>query len=198
MKKRLSLFLAVCLMLTLLPAALGVAETASEATHIRLFRTSSRPTNELTDLTRQYMIDNLGVDVELIMGSTDWKQQLALFITSGDIPDIMAFMDMNTFLSYAQEGVFLDVTDQVDNYPNIRRYISTAGDYDALIHRTTLDGRILGLPSVTIARSYYVTNIRVDWLEKFGLDIPTTLDEYTQAMRKFALEDPDGNGAKDT
>lgn len=194
MKRILSILLTALLLLS----ASAVALADETAVPIRMFYQSTRPTNEFTELTRQFVSDTLGIDMQLTQGSTDWKQQLALYITGGNIPDLMAFMDVNTFQSYAADGVFLDITDMIDDYPNIKKYLGSVGDPDELLGRTSVDGRVFGIPSVTIARSYYVTNIRMDWLENLGLEIPVTLEDYTNVMRAFTFDDPDGNGKDDT
>ena len=67
-----------------------------------------------------------------------------------------------------------------------------------MLARTTVDGVIYGIPGVTVARSYYSLNIRTDWLEKVGKDIPVTLDEFADVLRAFTNEDPDGDGVADT
>jgi putative aldouronate transport system substrate-binding protein len=40
--------------------------------------------------------------------------------------------------------------------------------------------------------------IRKDWLDKLGLQVPVTLDEYLEVMKAFTFRDPDGNGRDDT
>lgn len=195
MKKTLSLLLAVLMMLSILPAAL-----AEGATEVTMFYSSTRPMNEYTEMTRQHVEDTIGVDMNLIQGADNWKQQLALFITGGDIPDLMAFMDAATFQGYAAEGAFYDISDLIRNYPNIMNYLSSVQGYDAedMLKRTTVDGAIYGIPSVTVARSYYSLNLRTDWLANVGLEVPTTLDEFTEVMRAFTFNDPDGDGKNDT
>lgn len=39
---------------------------------------------------------------------------------------------------------------------------------------------------------------RKDWLDKLGLEVPETLDDYEKVLTAFVEEDPDGNGKKDT
>lgn len=39
---------------------------------------------------------------------------------------------------------------------------------------------------------------RKDWLDKLGLEVPKTLDDYEKVLTAFVEEDPDGNGKKDT
>jgi putative aldouronate transport system substrate-binding protein len=40
--------------------------------------------------------------------------------------------------------------------------------------------------------------IRKDWLDKLGLKVPLTTDEYLNVMKAFTFNDPDGNGRNDT
>ena len=109
-------------------------------------------------------------------------------------------MDETTFLDYAAQGVFYDITDIVHDYDNILWYLNSVDGLtaDEALARTTVDGRIYGLPSITIAKSYYSTNIRTDWLNKLGLEIPVTLDEFRNVMEQFTYGDPDGDGKDNT
>jgi len=43
-----------------------------------------------------------------------------------------------------------------------------------------------------------VSIYRKDWLEKVGMDVPTTLDEMHDVLLAFVKDDPDGNGKDDT
>lgn len=196
MKKYLSLVIAMILALTLVPAAVAEEEPVT----IDMFYQSARPMNEFTDMTREYVRENVGVDMNVIQGSNDWKQQLALLITGGNIPDLMCFMDVTTFQGYAAEGAFYDLTDLIGNYENIQAYLNSVQGYTAedMLARTTVNGAIYGIPSITTARSYYSLNIRTDWLENVGLEIPTTLDDFTEVMRAFTFNDPDGDGKDNT
>ena len=166
MKKFLSFLLVAAMALSMV----SVSALADEPVKIDMFYQSSRPMNEFTEMTRQKVIEDIGVDMNLIQGGDNWKQQLALYITGGDVPDLVAFMDASTFQGYAAEGAFYDLTDLIGNYPHIMAYLSTVSGYTAedMLKRTTIDGRIYGIPSVTIARSYYTENIRTDWLENLG------------------------------
>ena len=196
MKKCLSFLLVAAMALSMV----SVSALADEPVKIDMFYQSSRPMNEFTEMTRQKVIEDIGVDMNLIQGGDNWKQQLALYITGGNVPDLVAFMDANTFQGYAAEGAFYDLTDLIGNYPHIMEYLSTVYGYTAedMLKRTSIDGRIYGIPSVTIARSYYTENIRTDWLEKLGLEMPVTLDDWTNVMRAFTNDDPDGDQQKNT
>ena len=45
--------------------------------------------------------------------------------------------------------------------------------------------------------TWYDLNIRVDWLNKCGLSMPTTTEEFTEALIQFQEQDANGNGSKD-
>jgi ABC-type glycerol-3-phosphate transport system substrate-binding protein len=56
---------------------------------------------------------------------------------------------------------------------------------------------------VAVAHNVYDLNIwgaqyRKDWLDKLGLGVPQTIEEYGEVLRAFHNGDPDGNGAQDT
>lgn len=61
------------------------------------------------------------------------------------------------------------------------------------------NGGIYALPLVTAYRptSYVTLNINKVWLDKLGLEVPTTLDEFEQCLIAFRDRDPNGNGIKD-
>ena len=63
---------------------------------------------------------------------------------------------------------------------------------------TTVKGKSYGLAQPgSIVRNEGVL-IRKDWLDKLGLKVPKTTDEYFEVMKAFTEKDPDGNGKNDT
>ena len=75
--------------------------------------------------------------------------------------------------------------------------------------RLNLDGAGDAIPS-SDGHSYYIgfllaQNINTDghffinqtWLDRLGLDIPTTIQELTEVLRAFRDGDPNGNGLRD-
>ena len=45
--------------------------------------------------------------------------------------------------------------------------------------------------------TWYALQIRVDWLKKCGLDMPTTAEQFADAIEAFQKQDANGNGAPD-
>ncbi|MEG1775678.1 MAG: extracellular solute-binding protein [Clostridia bacterium] len=191
MKRIMALVLTLALLLSVAPASLAEAK---EPIKLTVFFASTRPQNEYTDMTRQYMIDNLGVDVELIQGdAANIKQQLALLMSSGDMPDIVR-VDYDTWREYAAEGAFADMTPYMDKYPDIKTYVND----DDMWNYMTVNDQVNGVPCMLNVPSSHISWIRQDWLDNLGMAVPTTLDEFTEVMRAFTLKDPDGNGKNDT
>lgn len=196
MKRLISLLLAVVCLLTV-PSFSALSE--EEATPITLFYTTARSTNEYTDMTHEYIKKNLGIDMKVFPGSGEWKQQLSLYVSTGDVPDIVAYMDTITYQTYAEQGVWYDITNLVDSYENIRPYVSSqTNDPDSVWARLTVDGKLYGIPYMSGMPTKYLNVLRKDWMDKLNLEIPTTLDELTDVLRAFTFDDPDGDGVDNT
>lgn len=191
MKKFLSMLMVLAMLCTM---AAFTATAENEVVKLDVFYSSTRPMNEATEQTRQYMIDNLGVDFNMIQGDgANFDQQLALYITSGDMPDII-WCSYTVWSDYAQQGAWADISGYLSEEatPELMKYV---GDNWAYM---TVDGGIYGVPSMLDVPTSHVTGIRTDWLNNLGLEAPTTIDEFTEVMRAFTFDDPDGNGQNDT
>ncbi len=139
MKKMLSLVLMLfCCVLT----APALAEEGGDVVTLDVFYASSRPMNEATELTRQYMIDNIGVDFNLIQGDGgNFTQQLALYVSSGDMPDVV-MCDYSVWRDYAVDGAWADLSAYVteENCPDLMNYVGDNWRY------MTMDGEVLAFP----------------------------------------------------
>ncbi len=63
----------------------------------------------------------------------------------------------------------------------------------------TIDGQVWAIPTGSDGMaSWFTRSMRGDWLDKFGLSKPYTIDEFYEASYKFTYNDPDGNGEDDT
>ena len=171
----------------------GGSETSGDVVTLDVFYTSSRPMNEATDLTRQYIRDTLGVDINLIQGDgANFDQQLALYVSSGDMPDIV-LCDYSVWIDYAQSGAWADISPYLgDEYTDLMNFVGDDWSY------VTMDDKVYGIPNELKVPSSHVTYVRQDWLDKLNLEIPKTLDEFTEVMRQFTFNDPDGDGQDNT
>lgn len=102
----------------------------------------------------------------------------------------------DSIFTYGQQGAFIPLNDLIDEHaPNIKKWLDENPKQKAAM--TDYDGSIYMLnyvPDGVAARGYL---IRTDWLEKLGLQSPTTVEELETALYAFKNDDPNGNGVND-
>lgn len=135
---------------------------------------------------------NTKLSIQLVTGS-EYTNKYNVMVAGGNIPDISKHTTF-TFQPYAAQGIYLDVAPLLKkNAPNLMKV--TKEDEFKL---TQYDGKQYGIPIINKAGKF-VSVIRQDWLEALGISkLPTTLEEYTEALRKITSGDPDKNGKNDT
>ncbi|TVQ28088.1 MAG: extracellular solute-binding protein [Spirochaetaceae bacterium] len=124
-------------------------------------------------------------------GGTDYLQQLRLRIAAGDLPDI--FMPWGGIeQELIDNGAVADLTDLIqEEMPAF--YSNVAPEIWDFIRSLSPDGQsIYVLPSVQFTPLGGM--IRGDWLDRLGLDVPTTVDEYVEVLRAFRDQDASGDG----
>lgn len=148
-----------------------------------------------TPIVKQ-LAEEAGIDAEwLNVAGADWSDKKNLLLASGNIPDI--FFGCSLTDSDVMSGVFLDLAPYLDSMPNVQKFFETYPDAKAIC--TTEDGKIYGIPSKIALRAetYNTLFINKTWLDKLGLEIPTTTEEFYEVMKAFVEQDPNGNGVKD-
>ncbi|TMV45401.1 extracellular solute-binding protein [Paenibacillus mesophilus] len=125
-----------------------------------------------------------------------YHDQFRLDVTSQKLTDVVLNLDPYSSISLGaiRQGAFHDLTPFLGDarkYPNLARIPKTVWN------NTKIGGKLYGIPRPT-GLTDLALHIRKDWLDKLGLPVPATLDEYTAALRAFARLDPDGNRKRDT
>jgi putative aldouronate transport system substrate-binding protein len=123
-----------------------------------------------------------------------YLEKIPLAVASGDIADLQfcnAFNDVPLMM----EADILLATD--DLLKSNGQHIVAATPEQAW-ESTIYDGKQYAAAHNIYDLNSWGTIYRGDWLEKLGLAVPTTTDEYAEAVRAFTKDDPDGNGAADT
>lgn len=140
--------------------------------------------------------DKLGIDLKLTMlpsNESDRDVKLNAAAASRSLPDVFT-VNREPWLNMVRNKMLLDVDDMYEMMPRRSEVM-----YDSYSRAyTTVNGHSYGLASPgSIPRNEGLC-IRKDWLDKLGLEVPKTLDEFMEVMRQFTLNDPDGNGKNDT
>lgn len=134
---------------------------------------------------------------EIYIEKASAEEKINLLISSGETPDVLQMINPDTL--YAQ-GVLGGFTEKFfrEHAPNISRMIDTV-DPDAW-EIAKYDGEnMYSIPGWNTARTYPEVSVwNESWLDAVGEEVPKTLEDAERVFKKFAEEDPDGNGKKDT
>lgn len=157
----------------------------------RLVEFSGQTSEETYKEIQDYITEQTGVKpvpVELPRGSE--TEKLNLLISSAD--ERLDVIMTGDWQDYAEKGIIMPLNDLIDKYgPNIKKAWS---EYEYMWDMVSDDeGTIWALPR-SLPTTSYPTWIRKDWLDKYGLEMPTTLEEFENILRTFKENDPAGNG----
>lgn len=99
---------------------------------------------------------------------------------------------------YGESGLIVDLAkdDLMATYaPNCWAYLQTHPD--ALAAVTSPNGAIYALPQVNSGAELRVSRkifVNKEWLERVGMELPTTTEEFYQLLKAFKDQDANGNG----
>lgn len=144
-----------------------------------------------------------GVKIEWIEVSSDaFEDQLALKLTTGDLPDVIlkGGISNSSQQKYGKDFfVNLMENDMLQTYaPN---YWALCQEYPEILSASLMpDGSLYSLGMVrnstgsTIASKLFFNQ---EWLDELELEVPKTSDEFYEVLRAFKYDDPNGNGTSD-
>ena len=118
-----------------------------------------------------------------------YNEYLSVVMASEGRPDIVQFNwnGEEMFSAWAERGLIRPI--DLERAENIRINVPEAQQY---LMKVRSDGELYGVPGTT-STDYFGVVIRKDWLDTLGLDVPVTLGEYEEVLRRFVSDDPDGD-----
>lgn len=151
-------------------------------------------TNET--LTWKELGKRLNIEFEFITGDKKtMAAKLPLMVASGDYPDIVSG-SIQDFNKFGPQGAFIPLNDLIaKKAPNITKYL--VNDKDAKSQTIGFDGNIYSVPMLSAVRTSEGPLIRQDWLQKLGLPVPETMDDWHTVLKAFKEKDPNGDGKND-
>ena len=98
-----------------------------------------------------------------------------------------------------KEEILVPITDWIDEYGT---ELPALFEYNPLFKTTSTapNGEIYGVARFSECyhcSAYPKMYMRTDWLEKLGLEMPTTTEEFRDVLTAFVTQDPNGNGEAD-
>lgn len=206
MKKRLSVLLAVLMLLALaLPAAAeGFPLTDEPVTFKMMGYKAGIQGNWDTLWFFKYMEEKTGVHFEFDTPAADaFEERKLLALNSGDYGDVFfgGNFSQEQIIKYgADEGMLIPLEELVEEHaPNIKAMFEAYPESKSAV--TAPDGHIYTLPQISMGVKWAPTfwyNQR--WLEALNLteaDLPDTVEGLHELLLRFKNEDPNGNGEAD-
>ncbi len=173
------------IVLTLLLSVLVLPTLAEEPVSVKIkIRHIGYTTDYHTKISNE-LNARLGIDVEWELSpSVDYGTQCTMLIAGGEFPDAMEYQCSaypNDIDDLAADGVIIPLDDLLAEYG---QNILAVRSEDYLWHRNE-DGHIYSISCRQQEFSNQLWQVRQDWLDKLGLEVPTTLDELHDVLIAF-------------
>ncbi len=153
-------------------------------------------------------IERMGnIDIKFnLLSPADSGTVINLTLSSGkDLPDVVnGNLAADVVSTYGEAGVIIPLNDYYENSsyylkPQLEAYEADTG-IDLLKYITMSDGNIYGVIKYNESLQNEIPDvlwINKAWLAQAGMEVPTTLDEFTAALSYFKTHDMNGNGKAD-
>lgn len=145
----------------------------------------------------RYLRDNYNINVIVdwtAAEGNDYDQKVSLAIASDSLPDGLIANNQSYLRKAAKSDMLMDITDLFDKYASeqVKGIIESTGG--RAMESVSFDGKMQALPNVTVdADGVHVLNVRKDWLDEYGLEIPKTVDDIENVARVFLEKKPAGD-----
>lgn len=159
------------------------------------------PTNNYyTDWIKAKCLEELNLGVTFVAVSR-WEEtdQLNNLMAAGTAPDVCMTYSGDLVANYRDLGGLADLAPYIDTLlPDLKEFLgpdlSLEGRDMIMRNANTETGEVFSLPARRMNVGQAGTFIRKDWLDKLGLPLPTTTQEFYDALVAFKTQDPGGVG----
>ncbi len=186
MKKILSLVLALVMVLSLCMGAASAENKTIKGWGAWTFNDQSGITSYSEQFLWQEIAARLGITVEWETVSGNERNTLfaLMMADAGNLPDMVTDMGPLYYEEFGRMGALIALNEYItpEKMPNLYALLEQYPDAKASI--TSADGNIYFLPRIMEAPTRYWNGlfIREDMLKEVGLEVPTNIDEFYQAM----------------
>jgi putative aldouronate transport system substrate-binding protein len=150
------------------------------------------------DIIREEL--NINLSYVIVPTGADGEAKVNAAAAANDLPDLFQMVSANNdnrgaLFRLVDLGLIAPVEDLM---PLMPERVKTHYNDPLAIQLVTFGGHQYGLPELPPLPKREGFVIRKDWLDKLGLEAPTTPEEILAVAKAFTEEDPDGNGKDDT
>lgn len=198
MKKLIALVLSLTMLLSCAAFAEGTLPlTDKEGASVSMLAMNSWYST--VDLSNATLLNELqkraNVKIEWnLIDPTIYSDTVSPMLASGkDLPDIIQLPDTDNNMTYLSSGLFVQLDEYLELMPNYSAFLEKNPTIKAAL--TAVDGHIYYVPQTVVTSTYQpVMMYNMPWIEKLGIEPPTTLDAFVDMLRQFRAQDMNGNG----
>jgi putative aldouronate transport system substrate-binding protein len=157
--------------------------------------------NAWTQWIHDKVLSDLNIDVTFFpVARGDESTEIVNLMASGSAPDLCATFNTGMISNFRDLGGIVDLSPYIDTLlPDLKILLGEDPAFpgSGLIYRNAdkSTGKIYSIPSKRTATAQRNIFIRKDWLDKLGLPLPKTTQEFHDALAAFRDKDP-GNVGK--
>ena len=150
----------------------------------------------------QWLQKKTGVSLNFTtVNAENLTERVNVMMATGDVPDIMmsAGLSGNEIQYYGSNGLFRSFTPYIEKYGSVIKEVFQAKPVTRPMIED-LEGNIWALPRITECyhcfrgpKAFYYK----PWLDKLGLEVPQTTEDFYEMLVAFKTQDPNGNGRAD-
>ena len=148
--------------------------------------------------TRMQEITGISFQFSQSDNPSAWNERKQEILEGKNLPDVLfkAELTADETLQMFEAGVIIDLKPMLEEYaPDLWALLQANPDWLAAI--TLPGGAIAALPAFNSLQNNNAMWINTKWLERLGLQEPTTAEELTEVLRAFKTKDPNGNRNRD-
>jgi len=143
--------------------------------------------NFFTDFIKEGMLRDHNVEVEFV-AVPRWTEDQVInnLLAAGDAPDICVTYSFPTIQTYANMGGVINLDPYLTEYKELLPDLwDLLGDTNIYWSQDPDTGSVWAIEAILFQNKRINTFVREDWLNKLGLDKPTTLEEFEDMLRAF-------------
>lgn len=157
-----------------------------------------------TNKTTLAIEEALGVDLQFqVYASEDYQDKLNAMVASGEkLPDILFDCNVNNVVAWAAEDAVIDLAEWFANEDYAANFLEACdvATSDVFGQIKNADGKMYYFPNyIESVTGQHFAQMRIyqPYLDKLGVELPRTTDEFYELAKLVAENDLNGNGKAD-
>jgi putative aldouronate transport system substrate-binding protein len=157
--------------------------------------------NAWTDWIKAKVKKDLNIDVTFLsVGRWTENTDIVNLMASQSAPDVCYTYNKGMIDEFRTLGGVLNLAPHIDQYlPDLKKLLGadpvfTGKDFIRRDEQFNTGGAVYGIPSARVALAIRNIFIRKDWLDKLGLAVPNSVDQFYNALVAFRDRDPGNVG----